>query len=81
MHKYTTTTRRRQPAPNATAAPALSDPQRWALGLAEREGWGVEAEARDGTRVQLRQGQPRRALVLFLSPDAGDVAELYPEAA
>ena len=53
-------------------APALSEAQRLALTIAEGERWGVWAEARDGTRVQLRRGHPARALVLFLAPPADD---------
>lgn len=75
MRSHTTTTSRRQPASNETAAqpaPALSDVQRWALTLAERQGWGVEVQARDGSRLQLRRGYPGRALVLFLSSAAAE---------
>lgn len=54
------------------SAPALTDVQRWALQLAEAEGWQVEAEARDGSRVTLarRIGRPR--LILYLGPQPAD---------
>jgi hypothetical protein len=59
---------------------SLTDVQRWALELAEVLGWGVSVEAADGTRIHLRRGHPRRALVLYLSEQAQENDLTYSEA-
>ena len=59
--------------PLAPPAPALTDPQRWALQLAEAHGWGVQVEAA-GARITLRHGRPGYGLVLYAS-DAARAAD------
>lgn len=48
----------------------LISAQRWALECAEAHDWSVQVEVATGARATLRQGQPARAVVLFLSDRA-----------
>ena len=54
--------------------PTLTNPQRWALQLAEAHGWGVQVEAA-GARITLRHGRPGYGLVLYVNDAARDADE------
>ena len=70
MSENPTTTRRQPSGPASITAEGLTPAQRLALNLADAHGWGIVAEARDGSRLQLRRGHPARALVIYLGDPA-----------